>query len=432
VIAIGFTVLSVDFVLSTFDPNIYPYRIPEMRWYAAACVVVAAVSAATSFGLLLLSRFAAIASLVLFAIPTVLVGTGLVVMSVSDSKFDDVAKGLCIFLIPGLCLVVASIRALVYSHNARRLGTPGGLPRNPFQRRLFQSRRNLWATVFSLGLTAIAPVVATFAYAGVFLAVPQLLPTSVRYDGYEASLTSYAHLLDHPVTFVGACLVALGAGAFFFFRACRYARASAAELRARDRRPPIVFLRSFKDDQIAFRSWLRAAKVTLDEDVTEALAIYGPVVAIGRPGETLPPLGSARHYVPDSEWRERATGLITDAQAIVAVLGATAGIRWELDTIIQLHAVRKLLLVIPPVPSEDLRDRWNVVPALLHEFATVPESVLLGKLLIVGLDVEGQPFVITSNTRTEGDYYEAMGSAERIRQGTASAGDLSSQRSKSM
>jgi hypothetical protein len=121
-------------------------------------------------------------------------------------------------------------------------------------------------------------------------------------------------------------------GRLLFFRARRYARASTAELRLRDRRAPILFLRSFRDDQIAFRSWLRGTRVTLDEDLAEALAFHGPVVAIGRPGETLPPLGSARDYVPDSDWQNHATGLISDAQTIVAVLGATAGIRWEFET----------------------------------------------------------------------------------------------------
>jgi hypothetical protein len=425
-IAIGFCVLSVDFVLTSIDPNVYSYRVPELRGLAATVFVLALVSAATSLGLLTARPMAAIASLVLFGLPSLIFGAtvaAMEAMSASKTKLEEVAAP-CILLVPGFCLVVASIRALAYCRNSKKLGTPQGLPRSAFQRRLFQSRGKASLVALFLVLTAVAPFLATVVYAAILLAVPVLLPPSVRPGQYGPETTSqyYAKVLDHPLTFGGACLVALGAGAFFFFRARRYARASAAELRLRDGRAPILFLRSFRDDQIAFRSWLRGTKLTLDEDLADALAIHGPVVAIGRPGETLPPLGSARDYVPDSDWQNHATGLILDAQTIVAVLGATAGIRWEFETVARLNAVSKLLLVVPPVSNEEFNNRWQVVVAVLREFAIIPDSLLFDKVLIVGMDIGGQPFVVTSDTRKEGDYYEAIGKAQCIRQSVTSLG----------
>jgi hypothetical protein len=46
----------------------------------------------------------------------------------------------------------------------------------------------------------------------------------------------------------------------------------------------------------------------------------------------------------------------------------------------------------------------------------VPDSLLFDKVLIVGMDIGGRPFVVTSKTRKEGDYYEAIGKAQCIRQ----------------
>lgn len=60
-IAIGFCVLSIDFVFTSIDPNVYSYRVPEERGLAVAVFVLALVSATTSLGLLTARPMAAIA-----------------------------------------------------------------------------------------------------------------------------------------------------------------------------------------------------------------------------------------------------------------------------------------------------------------------------------------------------------------------------------
>jgi hypothetical protein len=75
----------------------------------------------------------------------------------------------------------------------------------------------------------------------------------------------------------------------------------AADVLCEDRRPPVLLLRAFRADELE----ADAAKpsdlpITFEEFIVQPLERYGPVVAIGRPGDPLPPLGAYREYV--AEW----------------------------------------------------------------------------------------------------------------------------------
>ncbi len=107
---------------------------------------------------------------------------------------------------------------------------------------------------------------------------------------------------------------------------------------ARDPRPPILFLRSFADDQ----------RITREERHLEQIfKPAGPFVAIGRPGDDLPPLGAARFYVHDHEWKDFAQKLMHDAALVLLMAGRTEGLAWELQTCRQTVDPRKVVLVIP-------------------------------------------------------------------------------------
>jgi hypothetical protein len=107
---------------------------------------------------------------------------------------------------------------------------------------------------------------------------------------------------------------------------------------ARDPRPPILLLRSFADDQ----------RITREErHLEEIFKPAGPFVAIGRPGDELPPLGAARFYVHDHEWKDFAQKLMHDAALVLLMAGRTKGLAWELQTCRQTVDPRKVVLVIP-------------------------------------------------------------------------------------
>jgi len=92
--------------------------------------------------------------------------------------------------------------------------------------------------------------------------------------------------------------------------------AAAAEIMSRDKRAPVVYLRSFKHDDDRLIPWwsrilLYWVSVSFEQMLAATLDCVGPFIAIGRPTETVPELGAARLYCSDTEWRDRITDLIT-------------------------------------------------------------------------------------------------------------------------
>ena len=196
-------------------------------------------------------------------------------------------------------------------------------------------------------------------------------------------------LLGNALFLGGAAL-----GAWLYRVGRRMGQESAAEATARDSRPPILLLRSFSDDHSlrVRRSGLLAMltgrftgqAVGFEEVLVRVFAAHGPVLAIGRPGEALPPIGAARAYIPaGGDWKEEVRALAQRSAWIVMVLGSSEGFRWELDMVLGLGSPEKVVIALPPLTDESLQPRWE---ALRREFrnhgrelppAFDPEAVLL-------------------------------------------------------
>jgi hypothetical protein len=86
---------------------------------------------------------------------------------------------------------------------------------------------------------------------------------------------------------------------------------------------------------------------------------HGPVIAIGRPGEKLPPLGAARAYVDDKLWQAEVTKLAQESRLVVLLLDRTSGVAWEFCRLVELGAHARLVLVMPPVGTNELYRRWD-------------------------------------------------------------------------
>ncbi len=139
-------------------------------------------------------------------------------------------------------------------------------------------------------------------------------------------------------------------------RGRRQTALSASELQEIDVRPPVLILRSFRDDR---RGRWRLSR-SFEETLVGALAQTGPAVAIGEPTEKLPPLGAARHYVgAATSWREVVSALIDQASAVVFVLGDSENLFWEFRTAVERRGFHRLLIVVPPVNGRELRSRWR-------------------------------------------------------------------------
>jgi len=137
----------------------------------------------------------------------------------------------------------------------------------------------------------------------------ELLPPEMRWI-YE--LVGYGFAGKFAVNGAAFVLFALSGAAYT--RARRHVRASVSKVRARDTRAPVLLLRSFGDDMTAidvrdFKIPLFRQFPTFEETLTDHLWEFGPVVAIGRPGEPVPLLGAAREYVANEAWQARVAEL---------------------------------------------------------------------------------------------------------------------------
>lgn len=172
------------------------------------------------------------------------------------------------------------------------------------------------------------------------------------------------HFVDGiAVYFVGLLFAPVATNLIAF--AIRHFAQTAAFVRMKDPRPPILLLRNFEDDfqqikrhssLVSFLYWgffrfFTGEKTTLEQVVANELRRFGPVVAVAKPREALPPRGFARMWLPD-EWRDSVAELIEEAQLIVVILGeihgADDGLGWELATILNRKSPERVVVAVPP------------------------------------------------------------------------------------
>jgi hypothetical protein len=86
------------------------------------------------------------------------------------------------------------------------------------------------------------------------------------------------------------------------------------------------------------------------------------VIAIGRPGESLPPLGAARLWVSNDEWQARVMELLGKCQRVVMIMGeieGKPGLTWEFQRLLEFGSPEKVVFVVPPVSEEVAAERWK-------------------------------------------------------------------------
>jgi hypothetical protein len=190
---------------------------------------------------------------------------------------------------------------------------------------------------------------------------------------------------------------------------------------AHDRRAPVLFLRSFAEEQVPLTGvttpWLLRAfdpgteYRTLEEMIVHGLTYIGPVVAVANPLSLDTPVGAARWRVPDEGWQAFVARQIDQARLIVIGVGATPGLQWEIDALERSPgALAKAVFVYPPGITRDagmLREVANVlaIPApsidrLLAEDRRV--HVLASALLPTG------PTCFVTEDLSEVAYYVAI------------------------
>lgn len=209
---------------------------------------------------------------------------------------------------------------------------------------------------------------------------------------------------------------------FLMIRARRYFQVSADTLLAADKRAPILFLRSFTDDeQERYMGAGYSKRSLLDFSLETRLANhffrFGPFVAIGSPKESLPQLGAARVLLPDDQWHERVLGWIRDAAVVVMYGGKTAWVNWELAQILQSGSATRLILLIPEIKgwrrakrNQDLRERMEQIRTVFQGSPWHEELVLwndLADLRAMVFIADGSVVAIRSKSRSRDSYHLA-------------------------
>jgi hypothetical protein len=155
---------------------------------------------------------------------------------------------------------------------------------------------------------------------------------------------------------------------------------SVDQILAVDHRPPVVYLRSFQDDSKAAAVmsggvpfWALvglASKKTEEEMLVDQLTPFGPVIAIGRPGEELPELGAARMYVDSSVWHNEVEAQLDKAALVVLRLGSTEGLWWELEHSIGKIKPERFIVIVPHI-----RDRAKLQTIYDRACSHFPKSL---------------------------------------------------------
>jgi len=196
--------------------------------------------------------------------------------------------------------------------------------------------------VDAIPLLASIPALACFA--GQISHLPRLLQLAAQ--------TQVIAILALPLAWLAQRLVR------------RLVRFSLARLQEVDRRPPVLFLRAFADDQVGLPRGrlalvarileLGRGRPTLDQMLLEEGTPYGPVVALGNPADRNPPYGAARGYFEDKNWQEAVADLAANSKFVVICLDQTEGIFWEIEHLIgNRHLDKTLFLVHPKFASRD-------------------------------------------------------------------------------
>lgn len=136
---------------------------------------------------------------------------------------------------------------------------------------------------------------------------------------------------------------------------------------AADPRPPVLYLRSFEDDEDAGRfaelpagyfggvggavsGAVLSSLTTLrteEEHIGRAFAAVGPFVAVQQPSKETAQLGAARRGFTDEQWRREVADLIGKSARVVLRAGFGEGLRWEIEKTVELADPARVILLAP-------------------------------------------------------------------------------------
>lgn len=235
----------------------------------------------------------------------------------------------------------------------------------------------------ALAVSAIAVATAYLATDWLRL-LARTKASGLDFDGQEFVLFAFTFILFSTRSILARALIRQ------VERIRRRSARSARELAAIRSEPPILFLRSFTDDEqsvnandagLSFALGAPRSSVRIEELVSRIMFAAGPLVAFSNHAMKSAPIGAARDIVPMDAWQEQLMGYLLGSQIVVCFLGRTESFLWEIDQILEADLAHRMILVFSPTY---LRDTSMVehVPRLAglfgFETATQERDVMSG------------------------------------------------------
>lgn len=108
----------------------------------------------------------------------------------------------------------------------------------------------------------------------------------------------------------------------------------------------ILYLRPFHVDNTKIRpiEYDGVTYRTMESLLCAFMKKYGMPIAIGKPQERLQPLGAARTYASDDEWKDVVRGYLEEASYVILYVDFTPGVKWEIENVLNGY-LDKLILV---------------------------------------------------------------------------------------
>jgi hypothetical protein len=138
----------------------------------------------------------------------------------------------------------------------------------------------------------------------------------------------------------------------------RCAAMSASRLRRIDSRPPVLYLRSFRNDRLRTRDPRELGiarlfdpyrdRLTMEQLISRRSFVLGPIVAIADPKSKMQAIGAARAFVRGGDWKEVVQSLMHEAKLIVVLMDMTENLTWEIAQVTTPDLLSKTLFVFPP------------------------------------------------------------------------------------
>ena len=135
------------------------------------------------------------------------------------------------------------------------------------------------------------------------------------------------------------------------------------DLALADSRSPVIFLRPFSVDSLTapmlgestgFNVFYFGWRWSIQAEIYKQIGKFAPVLCIGRPGESLPPVGPVRIYVNNNIWQTVVANFFEVATLIFVWPGSSTGIEWELEEISKRGLLYKLVIITVNAAGEPL------------------------------------------------------------------------------